>query len=473
MTVSRLPWQYALLLCLARSCFAEDLSSKAPAVVASTAPAPDQRASLTQSAIQGKPPTEAAELASPPLPSSVGSFTLLFRNYVEDLDVIGIRQQHAWVQAVQAIYESPYTQGPIGFGFDVAPFAAIKLDGGRGARNMINQEPDGSGYDNRAWAYLGMYGLKARALGVNIKYGLQAMSNPYMEPYDIRALPPTYRGWSLWTDAVGGVSLKAGSFDAVNARGATKVQPLSTSYGETPFNRLSFIGIDWVDGKNSKSALYLAKAQDLWRQYYVSAESGIGNVQRLKGTLRADAYVTRDEGQQLQGPIRNTAYSVSASLQHSFSTVSVGYQRIIGNQYFDFMNETSGIYLSNSVGVDYNAPGERSLQLRYNFDGAGVGIPGLQLSFWTVRGWKADGSAEACTYSTVSHPLHSLYWKNGRAIGGDHKEYGMQAKYRFQHGVLKNGALSYVFIQHSISPDYPSKDFRIHRLTMNIPVQIF
>ena len=59
---------------------------------------------------------------------------LLFRNYADQFDNEGGPHRHAWVQGMQANFESGYTQGPVGLGFDASLFAALKLDGGHFGR---------------------------------------------------------------------------------------------------------------------------------------------------------------------------------------------------------------------------------------------------------------------------------------------------------------------------------------------------
>lgn len=422
---------------------------------------------------------DSAAARSPAVEPATGGFLadaklgLFLRNYNENIQIKNSRSRHGWVQSGRLVFESGFTPGPVGFGIDVGAYGAVKLDGGHGTRNMVYLPRAGTNENKKAWAYLGEYDVKLRIAGIIVKYGLQPQSNPYLEPYDMRALPPTWRGVSAEGPLFAGMSFKAGSFDAMNARGADYLQDLTTSYGGTTFKRLSFAGVDWNIVNNGVLSLYTSKARDLWNQTYASASQSFGTPKSMKWTVRADGYLTRDVGAQLEGPIDNKAYSISLSLQRSASTILFGFQQIRGDQFFDDLQETSGIYLSNAMGVDYNAPHERSLQLRYTFDGNVGGVPGFRFPVWFVSGRGVDGSVEAARNGSASAPLHDLYWMYGNPISGGHHEFGMKPSYTFQAGILKNTTAFLVVVNHRVNSFYPSKSFNDLRWGIETPIRIF
>lgn len=404
---------------------------------------------------------------------SDATLQLYFRNYAEHLGIAGSPDRDAWVQGVQVNFESGYTAGWIGVGLDASLFAALKLNGGIGARNMVHVGPEPDAANRTAWAYPGRYALKARLpTGAIVKYGLQTIVNPFLEAYDIRALPPTYRGVSL-TQPGPLATLTAGRLDAVNTRGATRLQALSTSYGGVEFDTLSYVGSDWKLGPDSQLALYANRAQDLWDQYYLSVGHALGKADRLRVGGQASAYFTRNQGAGRQGRIDNKAYSTELSAQHRALVFFLAYQRVLGEQFYDFTGESCGIYLANAMGNDFNAPHERSVQLRMKIDGNGIGAPGLQLMLWKIRGWGADGSAGARIYAAPDSLLHGLYWKAGVPVGGGHTEYGLKSSYTLPSGTHKGANIALLLVAHDISQFYPSKGFRDARLMVNVPVRIF
>lgn len=398
------------------------------------------------------------------------SLNLLLRNYYGYFNSISDRT--AWVQGARLYFESGYTRGPIGIGLAMAPFFAVKLNGGRGAGNMVHVGPDIDSPNKPAWAFLGEYALKAKLFDLQMRYGLQTVVNPFLKPYDNRSLPPTFRGLSL-TQSIGPeVSIKGGNFDAVNARGANHLVPLTTSYGGVEVAQLSYAGFEWERPAGTRAALYASTAKNLWNQYYVSlpySANGVGGVQWI-GKL--DAYFTKGTGKQLQGQIDNRAFSAAVTGKSGASSLTFAYQKIVGNEYFDFVQETSGIYLANAMGNDFNAPHEKSVQLRYKFDGSSA-FPGFTLTTWAISGWAADGTEGARRYADVGTLLHKLYWKNGLPVKGTHEEYAFNPSYTFQSGAFKTTRVFLVLTLHDLSKHYPGKTYLDWRLIADVPIKFF
>lgn len=427
---------------------------------------------------------ERPALASAPMPAprkgqaaSAGfvadsRFDLEWRNYTDYFHASGIRR-HAWVEGLQARIESGFTRGPIGLGIDAALFGALKLDGGQGARNMVYLGRHGNGERRSAWAYPGMYSVKARVSDSVLRYGLQNVSNPFLDPHDNRALPPTFFGASLLSREIAGLSMQAGSFTKVDPRGQTNLVSLRTAYGRVPFKRVSYAGATWDYSPNGSVSLYADQADDVWRQYYGSVQHSIGHVQSIRLTGFANVYSTHDTGAAMQGPIHNNAYSVSLSAQHGPNGLLVGYQKILGDQFFDYIDETAGVYLVNSMDVDYNAPHEQSLQLRYSFDGKQAGVPGLSAIVWAQQGWGADASAAARAYTPGGPPFGALYFRNGQPIRGRHHEFGFMPTYVVQSGPLRHTKVTAIAEWHVGSADYADGTNQVYRLVVSVPMRVF
>ena len=397
---------------------------------------------------------------------------LEWRNYTDYFHAAGV-SRHAWAESLQAKFDSGFTRGPIGFGLDASAFGELKLDGGRGAHNMVYVGRHGDGERRRAWAYLGGYGVKARISESVLKYGLQDVSNPFLDPHDNRALPPTFLGASLLSREVNGLSMQAGSFTKVDPRGQTNLVSLRTSYGGVRFERVSYVGATWDYSANGSASLYADQADDVWRQYYASLQHGVGTIQSIRLTGFANLYSTHDTGASLQGPIDNNAFSVSLSAQHGAHGVLLGYQKILGDQFFDYIDETAGVYLVNSMDVDYNAPHEQSLQLRYTFDGKHAGMPGFSAMLWAQQGWGADASAAAQRFGPNAPPFGSLYVRNGQPVHGRHHEFGFIPTYVVQSGTLRNAKVTLIAQWHVGSSYYSDGANQAYRLLVTMPMQIF
>ncbi|MEA3119418.1 MAG: hypothetical protein QOI13_2688 [Paraburkholderia sp.] len=400
-------------------------------------------------------------------------FDLEFRNYTDYFHSTDGIHRHAWVGSAQAQFQSGFTKGPVGFGFDASLFGALKLDGGAGAGNMVHVGKHSGGSDRIAWAYPGVYDLKARISETVFKYGLQDVSNPFLEPHDNRSLPPTFLGASMLSRESEHLTLQAGSFTKVNARGHTNLADLGTSYGGVKFRRLSYAGGTWDYSPNGSASLFADQADDVWRQYYAAVQQSIGHIQSIKLTGSANVYSTHDTGASLQGPLDSNAYSLALSAQHGPHALLVGYQKILGNQFFDYVNETAGNYLTNSMDVDYNAPHEQSLQLRYTFDGKYANLPGFSAMLWAQQGWGADASSMANRLEQNGPAYGDIYFKNGQAVHGRHHEFGFVPSYVVQTGRLKNTQLTLLAMWHVGSAYYSDATSQAYRLVVTVPMRVF
>ncbi|HEY4803309.1 MAG TPA: OprD family porin [Paraburkholderia sp.] len=400
--------------------------------------------------------------------------TLNLRNYADHLDMDGGPHRHAWVQGAMLDYTSGYTQGLVGLGVDASLYGALKLDGGAGAGNMVHVGKNGGGSNQLAWGYPGIWDVKGRISDTVVKYGLQMVSdNPFFEPHDNRALPPTFLGVSLESKDVPNATLQAGSFTKVNPRGHTNLVDLSTSYGGVPFKRFSYLGSSWDYSKSGSLSLFASQADDVWRQYYASVQQSYGDPSTIKWTGFFNIYSTHNQGSAMQGPIDNNAYSLSLAAQHGAHSLLLGYQQILGDQYFDYVNETAGIYLVNSMDVDYNAPREQSFQVRYGFDGAYAGLPGAKAMLWYALGWGANATAGALANPTPASPLYSLYWKDGQPVHGSHHEFGFIPSYTLQSGRFKDTKFTFMAMWHHGSKYYSDSSNMEYRLVVNMPLKLF
>ncbi|WP_322052054.1 OprD family outer membrane porin [Paraburkholderia bannensis] len=398
---------------------------------------------------------------------------LNLRNYADVQDVTGGPHRHAWTQGAMLDYTSGFTQGPIGFGVDASLYGAFKFDGGQGAGNMVHVSKGGGGQNQFAWAYPGIYDVKAQVSNTVVKYGLQMTAdNPFFEPHDNRALPPTFLGVSLVSKDIANTVLQGGSFTKVDPRGHTNLVDLSTSYGGVTFKRFSYVGGSWDYSPSGNLSLFANQADSVWRQYYGSLQQSIGDPSTLKWTGFANVYSTHGVGGGLEGPINNNAYSLSLAAQHGAHSLLIGYQQILGDQFFDYVNETNGIYLVNSMDVDYNAPHEKSFQVRYGFDGKYAGLPGAKAMLWYALGWGADGSAGAAANGPGS-PLYGLYWKNGQPVHGSHHEFGFIPSYTLQSGRFKDTKIAFTAMWHHGSKYYSDPTNMEYRLLVSMPLKLF
>lgn len=446
---------------------------------ASSYAAPEMLAAATMPAVRvGDARQTAPPLGAPPTPSAPprvladSTLHILLRNYRDTLTINGYGTQRGWVQGAQGNFVSGLSSGQSGFGVDASLFAAVKLDGDGASGDMVHVDRDGSGGERRnAWAYMGGYAVKARYGGMLLKYGLQQVENVFLESKDNRALPPTFRGVSLAGEPAGGVGVEAGSVDAVNPRGRTGLVGLKTAYGGTPISRLSYGGANFTSA-SSKVSVYAAQARDVWNQLFVAGRHSVGASEASKWTISGAAYLTRDQGAGLQGPIGGKAYSVALARQLGASELAVSFQHVMSDQYLDYVQEANGLYLANGMVADYNAPREKSLQLRYTANGADFSLPGVSVIFWGIAG-RSKLPARPMAPPAEAGTWRDAYWRGGAHVHGNHHELGLKASYVFDHGDIKGISLAFIALAHRGSAHYVEPSEREYRFILNVPMKVF
>ena len=409
---------------------------------------------------------------APPRVLADSTLHILLRNYRDSLTINGYGTQRGWVQGAQANFVSGLSSGQSGLGVDASLFGAVKLDGDGASGDMVHVDRDGSGGERRkSWAHMGGYAVKARYGGMLLKYGLQQVENVFLEPKDNRALPPSFRGATLTGEPMAGVGVEAGSVDAVNPRGRTGLAGLRTAYGGTPISRLSYGGVN-LTSASSKVSVYAAQACDVWNQLFVAGRHSVGASEASKWTFSGAAYLTRDQGAGLQGPIGGKAYSVALARQLGASELAISFQHVMSDQYLDYVQEANGLYLANGMVADYNAPREKSLQLRYTANGADFSLPGMSVIFWGIAG-RSKSPAQVMRVAPEAGTWRDAYWRGGAHVHGNHHELGLKAAYVFDRGGIKGISLAFIALVHRGSAHYVEPSEREYRLILNVPVKVF
>lgn len=424
------------------------------------------------------PPTE----VQPPKPDPADKFPLIddsklqidLRSFTDWQNVERGIKRHSWTLDTQVNYESGYTRGAIGFGADVSPFVAVRVNSSDNAGNMAHLQADGQASGDRAWAYLGKYDVKARVGDTVVKYGLQRVSNPVLESKDNRGLPPTFRGASVTSAITPSLNVEAGDFNALIGRGRSSLKGLSTEYAGTAFKRIDYAGANWDYSETGSLSVYVNQASDVWNQSYASVTQSIGSTATVQWTGAANFYLTRNQGASRQGPIDSKAYSLSLSAAHGSLTLMAAYQRVLSDQFFDDVNDAWGIALVNAVAAaDYNAPHEQSIQLRAVFDCASLGVPGLKLMGWSTTGWGADARNAAGLHTSPDDLQNPLYWVNGQTARGGHHEIGIFPGYTLQDGRFKGTKIGFLGIVYKVSTLYPDSGTHEFKVQVDMPIKVF
>lgn len=282
-----------------------------------------------------------------------------------------------WAHGFTATFESGFTQGPVGFGFDAYGMIGLKLDSSP-SRAGTGLLPVGSdGYAEDEYAEAGGV-VKARVSSSVLKYGQQIVGVPVFATDDSRLLPETATGFMLTSNELEGLELNAGHFTALNAQA-------QTGHDSVGLKRLDFVGGTYAVDDNFSLSLYYSDAHDAFQKVYGNLNYTVPLVNEQSLNFDFNIYRTDYEAEYTgtgddEG---NTIWSLAATYSLGAHSFMLAYQKSIGG--FDGIGYDYGIdgggtvYLANSVQrSDFNAQDEKSWQARYDLDLAAVGLNGFK-----------------------------------------------------------------------------------------------
>ena len=370
-----------------------------------------------------------------------------------------------WVQGTILNYTSGFTEGTVGFSTQVAAYNAVALDrdakdiAGPNNRTLTHSDGDAVGQ----WSKLGLANLSARISNTTLTVGRQNFSSPTIDVIGNRALPSSFQGAGLHSDEFNNLSFDAGSFDRVSPRTEASLSKFRSEYGATgaETDRASVAGLNYQPLKNLKTTLYATHVEDFWNQYYFGAVHDMGDNATLGLNTNFNYYKTLDTGSKALGNINNDTFSLAFGLSHLAHTLTLSYQQVSGDEYFDYLHETNGIYLANSLLSDFNGPNEKSLQLAYSINMAQYGIPGLKFNAYHARGWDIDGTK----YTGTAYDVKNM-------DGETHYEYSVGTSYAIQSGPLKATAIRATYTTHRASKNQSDGNINEFRVVTTIPFNI-
>ncbi|CAH0310831.1 MULTISPECIES: OprD family porin [Pseudomonas] len=406
---------------------------------------------------------------------------LLLRNYYFNRDrKDGANDQKDWTQGFWGNFSSGYTQGTVGVGVDAFGYLAIKLDGGDGTGGTGNMSRDADGHVNDSQGKAGA-AVKFRVSKTELKIGdMQPSTAPVFAVGGSRVLPQTASGIQLQSSEVKDLDLEAGHFYSSTSQDKNaRDGELWATYAGVQANSIDYFGGKYGITDNLSASLYGAKLEDIWNQYYANLNYTIpmGGDQSLN--LDGNIYRTTDTGDAKAGDISNTAYSLAAAFSFlKAHTVTVAFQKINGDTPFDYIGVGGhnpgtnrggdSIFLANSIQYsDFNAPGEKSAQIRYDLKMAEYGIPGLSFMTRYVKGWDIDGTGLAANSVYRTSTGDPLYGEDGK-----HHETNLEAKYVVQTGPAKDLSFRIRQAWHRANADEGEGDINEFRLIVDYPLSI-
>jgi imipenem/basic amino acid-specific outer membrane pore len=406
------------------------------------------------------------------------AFDLKLRNYYYNRDKKGAGNQddRDWTQGLWANFSSGYTQGTVGVGVDAFGYFGLKLWGPDKYAGSGNLVTDGETRNEETQGKLGG-AVKFRISKTELKVGDMQPTAPVFAVGGSRLLPQTASGLSLQSSEIAGLDVEAGHFYSGTSQDDTSRDGgIFSTYTGVEAKTADFAGGKYAITDSLGVAFYAAKLEDIWNQYYGNVNYTLPLSDDQSLAFDANIYRTTDEGSAEIGSISNTTWS--GSVAYSFlaaHTITLAYQKVHGDTPFDYIgigdNNRGGdsIFLANSIQYsDFNGPGEKSWQVRYDLNMTPYGVPGLSFMTRYIKGTDIDGT-NAPTDSGYRDPETGtpLYGANGK-----HFETNLEAKYVVQTGPAKDLSFRIRQAWHRANADQGEGDVNEFRLIVDYPISI-
>ncbi|MDF2395842.1 outer membrane porin, OprD family [Pseudomonas sp. 3MA1] len=321
--------------------------------------------------------------------------TLTLRNYYLDRDYQDGGAKTAareWAQGFIMNMESGFTEGRVGFGLDVRGLLGVKLD----------SSPDRSGTellpvsasDKRAADEYSRLAptAKLRFARTTVKTGDVSIFLPFAFASPSRLLPQTFRGTTLSSTDIDGLTLNTGYIDRINKRDSTDYQAMTIASPNRRFNatastsHLAYLGGDYQVNKALSLRAYHAEVADLYQQDTLAL---LHNLPLGDGVLSSDlrSFFSREDGSAKAGRVDNRNLSALFGYKFGGHRVSLGYMHSSGDTATPYISGTELMGMSElTMSSDFLNAKERTWQAIYDYDFAAAGVPGLKSRLRYVRG---------------------------------------------------------------------------------------
>lgn len=362
-----------------------------------------------------------------------GKATFIAKNFYFNRDFrdgAGQNKREEWGQSFLIDYRSGYTQGAVGFGIDALGMLGLKLDSSPDRTNSGLLPVYSDGRAPGEFSKAGVIG-KVKVSKTELKVGNGFIPvQPTLIANNGRMLPQIFQGVTLDSADLKPLALTAARFDRQTDRAADHSTDLALFNkngrfrGTIEADHFTLAGGTYTVLPNLALTYQHAELEDIYRQHYVGLvhTTPIG-----EGKFKSDIrYFASDEaGSGLGGKVDSRSISGAFTYSLKNQAMTLGYVHNGGDTAVPYVNGTDA-YLPNFVLInDFDGPQERSWQVRYDFDFARFGVPGLTARALYVKGdnialasgeegkeWERNFEVQ---YLVQSGPLKNfgVRWRNG------------------------------------------------------------
>ncbi|WXL24294.1 OprD family porin [Ectopseudomonas mendocina] len=300
-----------------------------------------------------------------------------------------------WAQSFLLRYESGYTDGTVGVGVDALGLLGLKLDSSPDRTGSGMLPNNGSGRAEDDYSSLGLT-AKVRVSNSTLKVGTLLPKLPVVQYNDSRILPQTFEGALVESKEISNLTLQAGQLQQVKMRNSSNAEDIAMTRGNKrniqvgshlASDRFNLAGASYAWNNQLTTNYHYANLENLYHQHYLSAVHllPIADGHSLKSDIRWARSLNDGDSN-----VDNSAFNAMFTYKLDAHSFGLGFQRMYGETGFAYINGTDP-YLVNYVQIgDFANKDEQSWQLRYDYNFASFGLPGLSLMTRYLRGDNID-----------------------------------------------------------------------------------
>lgn len=283
-----------------------------------------------------------------------------------------------WGQGFIGKFESGYTEGTVGVGIDALGLVGVKLDSGPGRRdgNMMALERDDGPVDNSS--QLGLTG-KVRVSKSTLHVGTLLPTLPVVQYNNTRLLPGTYTGGLITSQEVDGLTLHAARLTEYSARDSTN----SEEFGRK-VDHFDLAGGSYAFNPQLTTSYYFGNYDNTYKQHFggLVHTLPLGEGVSLRSDLRY--FQTNYDAKGIDdNKFLNGMFTLAVGA-HKFGA---GFQNMSGGSTLGLIAGADPYSTNLSTFWTFNREDEDVWQVRYDYDFASMGIPGLSFMTRYVSGY--------------------------------------------------------------------------------------
>lgn len=369
-----------------------------------------------------------------------GKGSLELRNFYFDRDFHGEAASQSrrgeWAQGFMLKWQSGYTQGVLGFGLDAVGMLGVKLDSSpdRSGTGLLPRGSDKRAADSYSKA---VATFKTKLSQTELQVGALSPQLPLLASNYSRLFPQWFNGAQLVSKDLDNLVLTLLQVDATKLRDSTDYEDLTAmaqqgAYSATVSStRLYYLGADYQPIKNLTLSLHGSQLDDLFRRDYAGFKyrTGVGPGEAFTEWRWFNA---QEQGRALLGEVDNQTLSTHFGYSFTGHTLSGGYQKVSGDTAYAYVGGTDTYLFSEQQVSTFALANERAWMVRYDYNFAALGIPGLTFNVRYVKGDQVDPQRIATAKG------RSLAARGGE---GEEWERTTDVIYVVQSGALKNLSL--------------------------------